>query len=399
MEKEFQGSFTQQEPLAEEAIEAAIKVMRHGRLHRYNVMENETSEVALFEQDFANKFGAKFCLACASGGYAMTTALRAMGIEFGDKILTNGFTLAPVPGAIAAAGGEVVFVEVNGDLLIDLNDLERKIISSNSKVLLLSHMRGHICDMDLLMSLCGKYGVKVVEDCAHTMGAKWNKKWSGRYGIIGCYSTQTYKHLNSGEGGILITDDEKIMARAIMLSGSYMLFDRHISGPEVSVFDDIKLKTPNCSGRMDNLRAAILRPQLKNLEKKCKEWNERYETIQLELKGINGLTLIKRDPKEHFVASSFQFLLPGLKSKKIQQIISGCAKRGVELKWFGAHEPSGFTSRYSSWQYAPKQTLKNTEIILDGLLDMRLPLTFSINDYKIIANIIKTEVEHVISEL
>ena len=186
MEKEFQGSFTQQEPLSEEAIEAAIKVMRHGRLHRYNVVENETSEVALFEQDFANKFGAKFCLACASGGYAMTTALRAMGIEFGDKILTNGFTLAPVPGAIAAAGGEVVFVEVNGDLLIDLNDLERKIISSNSKVLLLSHMRGHICDMDLLMLLCGKYGVKVVEDCAHTMGAKWNKKWSGRYGIIGC---------------------------------------------------------------------------------------------------------------------------------------------------------------------------------------------------------------------
>ena len=71
----------------------------------------------------------------------------------------------------------------------------------------------------------------------------------------------------------------------------------------------------------------------------------------------------------------------------------------MELKWFGAHEPSGFTSRYSSWKYAPKQTLKNTEIILDGLLDMRLPLTFSINDYKIIANIIKTEVEHVISEL
>ena len=399
MKKKFQGSFTQQESLPEEAIEAAVKVMRHGRLHRYNVAENETSEVALFEQDFANKFDARFCLACASGGYAMTTALRAMGVEFGDKILTNGFTLAPVPGAIAAAGGEVVFVEVNNDLLIDFNDLEQKIISSNSKVLLLSHMRGHICNMDLLMSLCGKYGVKVVEDCAHTMGAKWNHEWSGKYGIVGCYSTQTYKHLNSGEGGIIITDDEEIMARAIMLSGSYMLFDRNISGPEMSVFDDIKLKTPNCSGRMDNLRAAILRPQLKNLEEKCKEWNKRYETIEIELAGIDGLILIKRDPKEKFVASSFQFLLPGLKAKKIQEVLSDCAYRGVELKWFGAQEPSGFTSRYSSWQYAPKQTLKNTEVILDGLIDMRLPLTFSIKDCREIAKIIKNVVERIVCDV
>ena len=392
MKKEFHGNFTQQEPLSEEAIEAAIKVMRHGRLHRYNVAENETSEVALLEQDFAKKFDVKFCLACASGGYAMTTALRALGINSGDKILTNGFTLAPVPGSIAAAGGEVIFVEVNEELLIDFEDLEKKIKSSKSKILLLSHMRGHICNMDSLMSLCNSYKVRVIEDCAHTMGAKWDKKWSGKYGIIGCYSTQTYKHLNSGEGGILITDDEKIMARAIMLSGSYMLFDRHISGPDPEFFEDIKLNTPNCSGRMDNLRAAILRPQLANLEQKCNGWNKRYDHIQKELKGTKGLRLIQRHPKEHFVASSFQFLLPGLTSEAIQKFLISCAEKGVELKWFGATEPTGFTSRYSSWQYAPKQKLVNTETILDGLIDMRLPLTFSITDCKIIAKIIKSEV-------
>ena len=398
MGKKFLGNFTQQQPLPDAAIEAATRVMRHGRLHRYNVENGEISETALFEQEFAEKIDVKFCLACASGGYAMTTALRALGVRFGDKVLTNGFTLAPVPGAIAAAGGEVVFVEINDDLLIDFDDLERKIISSKSKVLLLSHMRGHICNMDTLMRLCNQYEVQVVEDCAHTMGAKWDKQWSGKFGLIGCYSTQTYKHLNSGEGGILITNDQEIMARAIILSGSYMLFDRHISRPEIDIFDEIKLETPNCSGRMDNLRSAILRPQLKDLEFNCHAWNERYAVVEKCLTGTKGIKLVRRDPREKFVASSFQFLLPGLASSQIITILSGCAEKGVELKWFGAKQPTGFTSRYTSWQYTPKQTLVNTETILDGLIDMRLPLTFSIEDYKTISYIIKEEIEQVVFE-
>ena len=86
MEKKFLGNFTQQEPLPESSIEAAIKVMRHGRLHRYNVKNGEISETALFEKEFAKKLDVRFCLACASGGYAMTTALRALGIKPGDKI-------------------------------------------------------------------------------------------------------------------------------------------------------------------------------------------------------------------------------------------------------------------------------------------------------------------------
>ena len=396
VKKKFLGNFTQQPPLSETAIKAAVQVMQHGRLHRYNIEDGEVSETALFEKEFAEKIDVKFCLACASGGYAMTTALRAIGLNHGEKVLTNGFTLAPVPGAITAAGGEVVFVEINDDLLIDFDDLERKILYSNSKILLLSHMRGHICNMDTLMTLCNKYDVKVVEDCAHTMGAKWNNCWSGKFGIIGCYSTQTYKHLNSGEGGILVTNDEKIMARAIMLSGSYMLFDRHISGPNVDIYEEIKLETPNCSGRMDNLRAAILRPQLNELEMNCRAWNERYAVMETCLQGVKGVKLVYRDVKEQFVASSFQFFLPKLLTDQIIEIISQCAKRGVELKWFGARQPSGFTSRYTSWQYAPKQSLPITEVILDGLIDIRLPLTFSLEDCEVIGEIIKEEIESVI---
>lgn len=101
----FTGSFTQQEPIGEEAIEAAVAVLRSGRLHRYNTSDGETSQTALLEQEFAAYQGARYCLACASGGYAMHVALKAFGLKPGEPVLTNAFTLSPVPGAIVNAGG------------------------------------------------------------------------------------------------------------------------------------------------------------------------------------------------------------------------------------------------------------------------------------------------------
>ena len=124
MAERFEGSFTQQEPIPEEGIAAALDVMRHGRLHRYNTAPGEISETALLEQEFAALTGARYCLAVASGGYAMATALRAVGVRPGDRVLTNVFTLAPVPGAIAAVGAEPVLVGVTEGLTIDLDDLE-----------------------------------------------------------------------------------------------------------------------------------------------------------------------------------------------------------------------------------------------------------------------------------
>ena len=119
MNERFTGSFTQQEPIPEEGIEAALNVLRSGRLHRYNVADGEAGETALLEQEFAEQLGVKYCLAVASGGYAMGAALRAMGVGPGDHVLTNAFTLAPVPGAIAAVGAVPVFVGVTEDLTID----------------------------------------------------------------------------------------------------------------------------------------------------------------------------------------------------------------------------------------------------------------------------------------
>ncbi|MBP0481921.1 DegT/DnrJ/EryC1/StrS family aminotransferase [Sagittula salina] len=386
----FTGSFTQQEPIPEEGIAAALSVLRHGRLHRYNTVPGETAEAALLERDFAALMGAKYCLAVASGGYALGCALRAVGVGPGDRVLTNAFTLAPVPGAIASLGARPVFVGVTEGLVIDLDDLEAR--ASEARVLMLSHMRGHLCDMDRLMAICNAARITVIEDCAHTMGAAWNGVPSGRHGRVGCYSMQTYKHVNSGEGGLLVTDDEEVAARAILLSGSYMLYDRHPAAPAPEVFERVKYDTPNVSGRMDNLRAALLRPQLRTLAAQVDRWNARYRVVEDGLRNVPGLTVVPRDPRAACVGSSIQFLLLDWPAKKVRAVLDRCAARGVELKWFGAARPSGFTSRYDSWRYAPSQPMPQTDRILRAIVDMRLPLTFSEDDCALIARIIRAEV-------
>jgi dTDP-4-amino-4,6-dideoxygalactose transaminase len=385
----FAGNFTQQEPIPEEGIEAALRVLRHGRLHRYNEAAGEVAEAALLEEEFASLTGAKYALAVASGGYALGCALRALGMAHGERVLTNAFTLAPVPGAIAAAGGVPVFVDVTEDLVIDLDDLAAK--AAGCRLLMLSHMRGHLVDMDRLMALCDRLGILVIEDCAHTMGATWRGVASGRHGVMACYSMQTYKHINSGEGGFLVSDDAAAMARAVLLSGSYMLYGKHRAAPPPEAFEAARMVTPNVSGRMDNLRAAILRPQLRALPERVARWGALYRALEAGLAQTPGLTLIHRPAEEVFVGSSFQFRLADWSPARIGLYLSRCLARGVELKWFGAEKPAAFTSRYDHWEYAPKQSLPQTDRILAGLIDLRLPLTFTPEDCAQIARILKAE--------
>ena len=397
MARKFTGSFTQQEGLSQEAIAAAVAVLQSGRLHRYNLAPGEAGDVAQLEAEYRDWQGSAYCLAVTSGGQALQIALRACGVEPGAKVLTNAYTLAPVPGAIRAVGAETVLVEIDEDLRLDLDDLDAKIASSGARVLLLSHMRGHLCDMDRLMAICNGAEVTVIEDCAHTMGAQWNGIRSGNFGKVACFSTQTYKHMNSGEGGFLTTDDAAIAARATILSGSYMLYERHGAGPDPEAFADARYDMPNCSARMDALRAAILRPQLADLDSNIARWNARYAQVEERLKAQDGVATIKLPSAETHVGSSIQFRLPDFTAAQCRALLDAAATRGVELKWFGAKEPAGFTSAHPSWRYVPAQDMPKTDRIMATLFDMRLPLSFSQDDCALIAQLICDAVDEVAS--
>lgn len=387
--KPFEGNFTQQEPIDAAAIDAAVRVMQGGRLHRYNVAsEEELSETALLEIEFARYQDQKYCLACASGGYALQLALRAWGLKAGQPVLTNGFTLSPVPGSIFAAGGKPVLVDTTEDLVLDLDHLQTMIKSSGARVLMLSHMRGHIVDMHELMDILNAHDVALIEDCAHTMGASFDGKKSGFHGIAACFSTQTYKHINSGEGGLMTTDNDELMARAIVLSGSYMLFERHQAAPPIEVFNRIKLETPNCSGRMDNLRAAILRPQLEKLDARGQRWNERYDAFANVLRESNAIQMPVRHPACYEVPSSIQFRIERFDDAQNQAFLETVKAHGVDLKWFGDAMPKAYTSRYDSWHYIDTEELPQTDKLLSRLYDCRLPLTFSVADCAEIAGIV-----------
>jgi dTDP-4-amino-4,6-dideoxygalactose transaminase len=390
--KRFSKSFTQQEPIPEAAIARAVAVLQSGRLHRYNVAPGEESEAAALEREYAQWQGAKYCVACSSGGYALHVALRAAGLRPGDPVLANAWTLAPVPGAIHNAGGVPVLVEIDDAWHIDVADLRAKAERSGAKFLMLSHMRGHIADMEAVGSVCEALGIVMIEDCAHTMGARWKGVRSGNFGRVACFSAQTYKHLNSGEGGLLTTDDPQLAAKAVVHSGSYMLYHLHGAIPDLEVFDRIRLETPNYSGRMDNLRAAILRVQLAGLEDNIRRWNLRYRILEDGLRAAPGLRVVERPQHEAFVGSSIQFHAEEIGPERIPDFVAGCAARGVEIKWFGAAEPVGFTSRYDSWRYLGEtQPLPKTLRVLATTCDMRVPLTFSEEDCRLIAEIVGEE--------
>ncbi len=385
----FKKSFTQQEPLPEDAIEAAIAILKTGRLFRYNT-DTDAGDAALLEKEFAEYMGRKFCLACSSCGSAMYLALKVAGVQKGDAVLCNAFTLAPVPGALENSGAKPIFVEIEeNNYTIDLTDLEKKAIQHKAKYLLLSHMRGHIADMDTIMDICNKHGILLIEDCAHTMGASWNNQKSGSFGAISCFSTQTYKHMNSGEGGLLVTDNEEFLAKAIILSGSYMLYEKHLSRPDKAVFEKIALDMPNYSSRMDNLRACLLRVQLRTLEKQCQRWKDLYKALAGELTNTPNIILPKRSPKEDFVPSSLQFTIENSSPQQIKNFLEKNEKHGVHIKWFGEAKPIGFTSSYKTWKYLGlNDSLPKTDSILAKLCDIRLPLTFNVQDCEQIGKII-----------
>jgi len=385
----FTKAFTQQEAIPEQAKQRVLELLDSGRLHRYNTVGSELSDAAMLEQEFAQYQGRKYCLACTSGGYGIHIALRAMGLQAGDEVLTNAYTLAPVPGAIHAAGGKPVLVEIDDNYHLDLADLKAKAEASNAKILLLSLMRGHIPNMQQLMTLCNDLGIKVLEDCAHTMGASWDGVKSGNFGQVAAFSLQTYKHMNTGEGGLVVTDDAEIAARLIMHSGSYMLYERHGAAPAPEVFENIRLVSANMSGRMDNIRAALGLAQLPNLDENCERWNHRYNILNAAIGAVLGVDIPTRDKRESFVGSSIQFRPTALKMNQMPDFIAACAAQGVELKWFGESQPKAFTSRYDSWHYiSPMPHLPRTLEALDRTLDLRVPLTFDDEDCLLIGAVI-----------
>ncbi|HEY5796583.1 MAG TPA: DegT/DnrJ/EryC1/StrS aminotransferase family protein [Bosea sp. (in: a-proteobacteria)] len=389
---------TEPEPIPEAGIARAVELMRSGRLFRYGEMGADQNDVALLEQEFAAFVGRRYCVAVNSGGAALCLALKVLDLQPGEPVLINGFTLAPVPGAILHAGGRPVLVEVGPDYVIDCEDLRAKARASGARILLLSHMRGHIADMDAVMAACDELGLLLVEDCAHALCAAWGGRAIGTFGAAAAFSAQTYKHLNAGEGGFLVLDDDDRIARAILHSGSYMLHAQHRSAPPPEVIAAWEEQTPNFSMRMTALAAALLRPQLHDLPRRAERWNAIHDRIGAAIGRSQHVRLPPRSPKERYGATSVQFSLIGFEDSEIAAVLDRCTARGLPIKWFGAGRQRGFTSAPRHWRYAGEQgAMAQTHAILAGLCDIRTPLSLTDEDCDLAAEILREAIETVVS--
>ena len=182
-------------------------------LFRYYVPEGKEDKVGRLEKEVAKKFGTKYALAVNSGTSALIASLIACGIGPGDEVIVPGYTFFASASAVVVAKSIPVIAEIDETLTIDPDDIEKK-ITSQTKAIIPVHMRGLPCNMDRIMEIAKKYNLKVIEDCAQADGGSYKGKYLGSFGDTGCFSFDFFKIIATGEGGMIITDDEKIYIRA-----------------------------------------------------------------------------------------------------------------------------------------------------------------------------------------
>ncbi|WP_238369752.1 DegT/DnrJ/EryC1/StrS family aminotransferase [Heliomarina baculiformis] len=373
----------QAEPIPESAREAIDALLQSGDLFRYTAPEN--APVALLEAEFAELLGSKYALAVSSCSAALFLSLKALDLPRDARVLIPGFTFAAVPSAVVHADCYPVLCEVGENYRIDLQDFKAKIDDDISAVII-SHMRGHTSDMDAIMAICDARNIPVVEDAAHSLGTTWHGQNIGTIGKIGCFSFQSYKMINAGEGGIMITDDADLVARAIIMSGAYEHnWKKH---PVLhDAFAKWQNKVPLYNLRMGNLSAAVIRPQLPELARRVRDGRDGHDYVAARLNASPYIDVPAKLGPEERAPDSIQFNLIGLDDTEITAFSAAAEARGVKVQIFG--RSSDNARAFWNWQFIPNlPELPLTRAMLMRACDVRLPVHLSRDDYDAIAEIL-----------
>jgi len=269
-----------------EEIDCAIsKVLRGG-------VYITGEECQKFEEEFSAFCNSKYAIGVASGTDALQLSLIASGVQRGDSVITVPNTAIPAVSAIRAANADVDFIDVEPETgLMSPDKLEtflKKVPDvSKIKAIIPVHLYGNMVDMDPVLEIAGRYGIKVIEDACHAHGALYREKPAGSMGIAGCFSFYPTKNLGCyGDGGIVVTNDEMI-ADKIRLLKNYGIRDKYYN------------ITDGYNSRLDELQAAVLRVKLKYLNR----WNDLrcehalvYEEL---LKNIDIILPVRKEYAKH----------------------------------------------------------------------------------------------------
>ena len=237
----------------------------------------QDAEHRAFEQDFARYLGTRYCLGVASGTDALELALRAMGLGPGDEVITVPNTFIATTEAISHVGATIRWVDVDPRTYnLDPAQLEAA-ITSHTRAVLPVHLYGQPADMDPIMAIARRHGLKVIEDCAQAHGARYHGRRVGTFGDAACFSFYPSKNLGAyGDGGAVVTNDEAVAERVARLR-NHGQQDKYVHTVE------------GWCHRLDNLQAAVLGVKLRHLD----DWNDcrrqaaaAYAALLADLPGV-----------------------------------------------------------------------------------------------------------------
>ncbi len=385
------------EPIPAAAKDAIEALMQSGDLFRYTAPQD--APVALLEAEFAALLGCKYALAVSSCSAALFLSLKALGLPRDARVLIPGFTFAAVPSSVVHADCVPVLCEVGDNYRIDIDDFAAKL--DEVQAVIISHMRGHTSDMDAIMALCDTRDIPVIEDAAHSLGTTWHGRNIGTIGKVGCFSFQSYKMINAGEGGILVTDDADLVARAVIMSGAYEHNWKKHKGPHGQNAPDLEQafarwqnKLPLYNLRMSNLSAAVIRPQLPELARRVRDGLANHDHVAQRLNGSPHIRVPDPLAPERRAPDSIQFNLVDLSDEQIRYFAAASEGRGVKVQVFGLSQDNA--RAYWNWQFLPEQVeLPRTRAMLMSACDVRLPVRLTRAELDVIADIILASVGEV----
>jgi 8-amino-3,8-dideoxy-alpha-D-manno-octulosonate transaminase len=324
-----------------------LDVLRRQTLFRFAVPLEE-SYVGRLEAGFAQKMGTKHALAVSSGTAALVTGLLGIGIEPGDEVIVPGYTYIASAAAILLCNAVPVIAEIDETLTIDPEDVERK-ITPYTRAIMPVHMRGIPCQMDRILEIARRHNLLVIEDVAQADGASFRGRRLGSLGNAGCFSLQYYKIITTGEGGMVITDDDRVYARAAMAHDSALGFWNRIETGDLEPI-------PGNGYRMSELAGAVGLAQLDRLDGIIDAMRARKRELLAEIAGAPGLTPAPSADPEGDAGLSLNLLFPD--AGQARRFAEALAAEGAPVHTI---YNQGIPDRhiYRHWEYVLNKTSLN----------------------------------------
>ena len=304
----FVGYRIQYQDLKKEINKTLKRVLSKGEL----ILRKDVED---FEQNLAEFVGVKYAVGLNSGTDALFLSLKAANIGKGDEVITVSHTFVASIAAIVQAGAKPVLVDVGHDFLMDISEVERK-ITKKTKTIIPVHLNGRMCDMERLMKIARDYGLTVIEDAAQSLGASFEGKRAGSFGLTGCFSFYPAKILGCfGDGGAITTNNRKIAEKIKLLRDH---------GQKTKT----KIVCYGWNSRLDNLQAAILNIKLKRF----KGWiKKRREIAKIYDEGLYKIGELKFPPALDSDARFFDvFQNYVLRAQKRDELFNFLKKKGIE---------------------------------------------------------------------